>query len=783
MRPPTRVLLVDDDLTQLKLCALRLRDAGFEVQTASGGDDALAKAKAQIPDAILSDVLMGDLDGFGLCRQLRAEPALAHVPVVLLSAHYQGQPDQKLARHVGASALVSRTPEFEAELAALNETLGHSVPVVEIPDAAIYEEHLRTNAHQLSRLLDRVKNAEGRYRTLFEHANDTVTLLTPDGVIVEANERWRAVTGQDPQTLIGRNIRDFGVAEKAEEYVRAFDRARTAATGMSTPVPVETVDGRTIYMDFSNANVEVDGRPMVFAIGRDVTEQVRAAHELAAAEEKYRSLVERLPDVIWTCRVEGMALTFMTPNTRQVFGFSVDEMLVEPLEDRLGRIHPQDLEQVREALGAFAAHGTPFDMEYRRRHRDGHWIWLRNRSAAVYERRGVRYVEGMITDITERKHLEESLRHAQKMEAIGQLTGGIAHDFNNLLAVILANSHFLCDDLGTHDPRRADAEEIGRAAERAAALTRQLLAFSRHQVLETTIADLGEVVRGVEKMLRRLIGEDIEFAVQHADSLGSVRVDIGQIEQVIVNLVVNARDAMPKGGRLSIETSNVDLDEDAAKVVGAPPGSYVVLAVSDTGCGMDAETKRRIFEPFFTTKELGKGTGLGLSTCYGIVQQSGGHIWVYSEVGQGTVFRIFVPRITEQPPTRRKTGRVTIGGSETILVIEDDERVRTAVTRMLGAHGYRLLIAPSSTGAIELASQHPDKIDLVLSDVIMPELSGPDVIERLQCKLGSVRTLFMSGYTDHAVLRNALQSPGTAFVQKPFTQDVLLRKVRDALDS
>jgi nitrogen-specific signal transduction histidine kinase/CheY-like chemotaxis protein len=394
-------------------------------------------------------------------------------------------------------------------------------------------------------------------------------------------------------------------------------------------------------------------------------------------------------------------------------------------------------------------------------------------------------MDGMITDITERKQLEESVRLSQKMEAIGQLTGGIAHDFNNILASILANSHFLIEDLADHDPRRADAQEIKIAAERAAALTRQLLAFSRRQVLEPTTVDLNSTVNGLEKMLRRLIGEDIEFSVIPGADLGSVRVDVGQLEQVIMNLVVNARDAMPLGGGLLIETSNVELgDEYAASHVSAVPGSYVMLAVSDTGCGMNAETQRRIFEPFFTTKELGKGTGLGLSTCYGIVKQSGGYIWVYSEPGRGTTFKIYFPRVNGRPEAGRKlSGSFNVRGSETILVVEDDDRVRNAVSRMLEPLGYTVLSARNAGEASDVVAHHAESIDLVLSDVVMPSSSGPEVVAELQRKAPAARALFMSGYTDHAVLRNGALEGGTNFIQKPFAPEALVKKVREVLDA
>jgi signal transduction histidine kinase len=459
-------------------------------------------------------------------------------------------------------------------------------------------------------------------------------------------------------------------------------------------------------------------------------------------------------------------------------------MAAEDFEARCLRIHPDDRARVTASLAAWAAGGKPLDVEYRRRRKDGSWVWLRNRGTAAYERDGARYLDGMISDITEKKRLSEMVAQAQKMEAIGQLTGGIAHDFNNILASILANSHFLIDELGEQDPRRFDAEEIKLAAERAASLTRQLLAFSRRQVLEPKVVDLNVTVRGLEKMLRRLIGEDIELLVAPAADLGTVRVDVGQIEQVLMNLAVNARDAMmPAGGTLCIETANVELDEEyAAAHIPALPGRYVMLAVSDTGCGMDEEVRRRVFEPFFTTKELGKGTGLGLSTCYGIVKQSGGYIWVYSEPGHGSVFKVYLPRVDAAPSEdRRRSGSLEVLGSETVLVVEDDGRVRAAVTRILEERGYHVLTARDGQEALARVANHNGPLDLVLSDVIMPGMNGPEIVGVIRGRFAAARALYMSGYTDHAVLRQGVLDAGVSFIQKPFAPDTLARKVREVL--
>jgi PAS domain S-box-containing protein len=475
----------------------------------------------------------------------------------------------------------------------------------------------------------------------------------------------------------------------------------------------------------------------------------------------------------------------MTPNVAAVCGFTVDELCTESLDQRMERIHPADHPLIRDSLQRFFDDDTPFDVECRRQHKDGHWVWLRGRATARYERDGVVYIEGMMSDVSDRKRLEDSLRQAQKMEALGQLTGGIAHDFNNILASILGSTYFLLEEIGAHDPRRADALEIKQAVERAAALTHQLLAFSRRQVLEPMVADLNTAMSGLEKMLKRLIGEDIDFCVVPGSDLGAVRVDVGQIEQVIMNLVVNARDAMPTGGKLTIETANVDLsDPQVAAAVGAQPGAYVMVAVSDTGSGIDEAIRPRIFEPFFTTKLVGKGTGLGLSTCYGIVRQSGGYISVYSEPGHGSVFKVYLPRVDgDSAASVPGPSASALGGDETVLLIEDDEHVRNAVERMLRARGYRLLAARNGDEAIDLASRHDGAIHLVLSDLVMPGASGPEVALRVQRRCANARALFMSGYTDHAVLRSEAFEGSVNYLQKPFAPDALCKKVRDVLDA
>ncbi len=405
-------------------------------------------------------------------------------------------------------------------------------------------------------------------------------------------------------------------------------------------------------------------------------------------------------------------------------------------------------------------------------------------------------VERELKEFADRKRAAEALRNsdaqlrqAQKMEAIGGLAAGVAHDFNNLLSVILGHAELLRGDLNPADPMFESMDEIKGAAERAAELTRRLLAFSRQQVLEPRVADLNEIMEGIQKMLRRIIGEDIDLKVIAAPDLGKVVVDPGQIEQVILNLVVNARDAMPNGGKITIETRNIEIDGTyAAEHVGAQAGPHVLLAVSDTGVGMDEATKTRIFEPFFTTKEPGRGTGLGLATVFGIVRQSGGTIWTYSEVGRGTTFKIYLPRADAKDAVRRAramTGTFpaqTLRGTETILLVEDDESVRSVERTILRRYGYHVLDVPNGGEALLVCEKYVNRIHLLLTDVVMPRMSGRELAQRLSAVRSDMKILFLSGYTDGAIEHHGILEPGTAFLQKPVTPEVLARKVRAVLD-
>jgi signal transduction histidine kinase/CheY-like chemotaxis protein len=420
--------------------------------------------------------------------------------------------------------------------------------------------------------------------------------------------------------------------------------------------------------------------------------------------------------------------------------------------------------------------------------KDGSEYWVELNIVPVADTQGhFTHMISVQREVTERRQLEEQLRQSQKMEAVGQLAGGVAHDFNNILVVILGYSELLLErHLEANHPWRREIEQIQKAGERAAALTRQLLAFSRKQIFQLEILNLNEIVADIETMLQRLIGEDIGLTTVLDPALAPVKADRGQIEQILLNLVVNARDAMPQGGKLTLETANAELDQAyALHHLDVKPGAYVMLAVSDTGIGMSAETQARIFEPFFTTKEAGKGTGLGLATVYGIVQQSGGTVWVYSEPGHGTTFKIYLPRLVKAISSSEpdEVRPASAQGSETVLLVEDEVIVRELVRKVLTTQGYTVLEVSDGPAALQLNERHPGPIHLLLTDVVMPHMSGREVAEYLGPLRPQMKILYMSGYTDDAIIRHGVLEPGVDLLQKPFTPVNLARKVREVLDS
>jgi len=515
---------------------------------------------------------------------------------------------------------------------------------------------------------------------------------------------------------------------------------------------------------------------------RGALERERMKRQLREREEYFRSLIEQAMDIIAVLDADG-AVRYASPSVLPLLGYGAEELVGQHIFDL---VHPDDVGPALRMFAEGVATGQGGRLlELQVRHKDGTYRSLEAIGRYLLDDPVVRGVVINARDVTERRSLERQLLQAQKMEAVGRLAAGIAHDFNNVLTAIFGYVDLLLDGLPTLSPLRPDIEEIRTAAERAAGLTRQLLAFSRKQVRQMRTLDLNELLTDIHKLLRRLLREDIDMVTKLHPRLGAVRADSGQLEQVVVNLAVNARDAMPGGGRLTIETRNAELDEAYTREhVPVRPGRYVMFALSDTGTGMSPETMAHLFEPFFTTKEAGKGTGLGLATVYGIVTQSGGYVWCYSELGHGTTFKVYLPRVDEpvDPLPVRVAARST-RGSETVLVVEDEPGLRALTRRVLEKHGYTVLEAATADAAAALARDYPRPIHLLLADVVLPGGSGRALADALLSQRADVRVLFMSGYTEDAIVHRGVLAANTPFLHKPFSADTLTAKVREVLDA
>jgi PAS domain S-box-containing protein len=529
-----------------------------------------------------------------------------------------------------------------------------------------------------------------------------------------------------------------------------------------------------------------DLRRLVPVIRRELREAAdrRARREseaaLLASEASYSALVEQAPVGIYRSTPAGR---FVSANAAlvRILGYSTPQELLAL--DMARDVYADAEERHRLVEQDTYTNQVYEELEATWKKKDGTRIRVQLSVRASRTTDGhVEFYEAFVRDITDQRQLEAQLAQAQKMEAIGRLAGGVAHDFNNLLTVILSYSDLLLEDLPAGSADRDDVTQIRKAAQGASELTRQLLAFSRQQVLQPKVVDLNASVSGIERLLARVLREDIKLRCTLAPDAGTIRVDPGQLEQVIMNLAVNARDAMPGGGLLTIETANVDLDKAYLQVHPlAKPGPYVMLAVTDNGTGMDAATQARIFEPFFTTKDVGKGTGLGLATVQGIVQQSGGFIWVYSEPNHGTVFKIYLPRVDEPASRADDVAAADVRGTETVLVVEDVTAVRAVTREMLSRYGYNVLEAADGTTALQLAASYQAPIHLLLTDVVMPDINGRDLAHRFESTRPEMKVLFMSGYTDDAVVRHGILQEGIAYLQKPFTPGSLATKVRGVL--
>jgi two-component system, cell cycle sensor histidine kinase and response regulator CckA len=619
-----------------------------------------------------------------------------------------------------------------------------------------------------------LESAERRYRLLFERSLAGVVRTTLDGKILDCNDACAKILGYvSREELLASPVTNRCV--HLEDQAIFIDRLKNENSLTNYEHCLRRKDGSAVWLLGSAHLVEgKDGAPETYEETLiDITERKKA-------EEIFRTAFNANPEPITIATIAEGRYIDVNESFLRITGYRREEVIGRTSLELNFWVRPEDRARLVELLWE---QDSVHDLEITYRTKSGEERVALD-SAEAIEIAGQECIIAILRDITEQKFLEKQLRQTQKMEAVGQLSGGIAHDFNNLLGVIIGYSEILEHRLPQNDPLLKECGQIKKAGQSAASLTRQLLAFSRQQVLEPKVLDLNAIVLHVERMLRRLIGEDIDLKAKLGSGLGCIKADQSQIEQVIINLAVNARDAMPHGGKLIIETSRVDLDEDyARRHPPQKPGAYVLLTVADTGTGMDAETQNRIFEPFFTTKELGKGTGLGLSTVYGIVRQSGGHIWVYSEPGQGTTFKVYLP-LVEQAVQMEKSALGSTGslnGMETILLVEDEDALRELTRNLLEGAGYTVLEAERPEKAIEIAIGHGEPIHLMLTDVIMPGMNGRDLAANLASVRPAMKVVYMSGYTGFT--HPGIADSGATLLAKPFTRDGLLRKLHEVLES
>jgi two-component system cell cycle sensor histidine kinase/response regulator CckA len=763
-------LNVEDSERDVALLHRHLLRAGYEliserVDTPAGMRVALDSQKW---DVILCDYSMPQFSALQALAVLKEREL--DIPFIIISG--------TVGEDVAVEAMRAGAHDY-----LMKDNLVRLVPTLE---RELTEAENRYARHQAEESL---KASEAELRALFAAMTDIIIVLDATGChlkVAPSNPPYRYNAGEE---RIGKTLHEVYPKETADLFLDYIHRALNEGQMQRLEYQL-LIDGREMWFEGSVSPMTKDS---VIWIAHNITarkqaveEEIRLNAQIESHRQRLNNIIANVPGIVWESPDGPNApINFVSDYVETMLGYSVEEWLSTP-DFWLSITHPDDQENImREAIAAFTS-GKSSRLEFRLLAKDGHVVWVESQSAIISNEDGQPVgTRGVTIDITERKMLEEQLRQSQKLEAIGMLAGGVAHDFNNLLTAIIGYSELTLSQLRREDPLHQNISEVKKAADRAAGLTRQLLAFSRKQVMQPKILNLNLIVSELEKMLHRVIGEDIELRTMLEPEIGSVKADPGQIEQVIMNLAVNARDAMPQGGKLTIETQHIYLNEEYARQhIAINPGSYIMLAVSDTGIGMDEQTQARIFEPFFTTKGAGKGTGLGLSTVYGIINQSGGNIRVYSEVGQGTTFKVYLPRVDENAQERKLAVEAedSIYGTETILIAEDEEIVRKLAVQVLESYGYYVLEAANGGGALLICERYQEPIHLLLTDVVMPEMSGRLLAERLNKLRPEMKILYMSGYTSNAIVHQGVLDDGTNFIQKPFTPKALADKVREVLD-
>jgi PAS domain S-box-containing protein len=828
------ILIVDDHEANRELLTTLLGYQNHQTIEARDGAEGLERAREVQPDLIITDILMPAMDGYEFTHRLRADPALASIPVIFYSAHYLMHEARALAERCGVEYVVSKPVEPQELVKTVDAALGLKPVAVAPPPEDFDREHIRVLTDKVSTQAEEVQNLNARLEALIEIGHELNVAQDPSKLVERycraarevigamcasaciTDESGRAVrrycsggmTPQHPEDpcptceLRGPVVDVLAHGEcrrgrfwpggamalgcmpdlgSLDSYLVAPVLTRTRTYGWiglgnklgdagfsAEDEQLLTTLAAQLAMGYENSRLFEELKQRAEDLEREVSERRRS-------EEKYRMVVEQASDGIIIIDPNGNFIE-VNPKMLEMLGYTRTQFLELNLRDLI----PKD-DQSRDPMRLdLLRSGKVVRKERRFIRRDGSLIDVELGITALEDG-----IQAIVRDVSERNRLETQLRQSQKLEAVGRLAGGVAHDFNNLLTVILGHSDLAITTLDLNDRLRRDLEDIREAGTRAAVLTHQLLAFSRKQVLQPKVLSLNAAITNLTKMLGRLITSNIEIVTRCEAELWSAKVDPGQLDQVILNLSLNARDAMPLGGKLIIETANRRFEgEQISGQVQIPPGQYVMLAVSDTGCGMDAETRSHLFEPFFTTKTEGKGTGLGLSTVYGIVRQSGGHIAVYSEPGHGTTVKVYLPRAGESADTGalgEDTAPLPVG-TETILLAEDEDRVRSLTVAVLTQQGYTVIEACDGQEALALAREYRGEIHLLLTDIVMPRLSGKDLADQLRRDRPGLRVLLSSGYTGDTVMQQGVMDASIPFLQKPFTVRTLTLKVREVLD-
>lgn len=757
-QPRYTVLIINDVQDQLDLFSFYLQRTGYKILTALDGKTGLEMAEIYRPDLIISDVSMPILDGIEMSRLVRQKAELKNIPILLVSGVRYDSESVVEGLKVGADDYL----EVPCD------------PMLLVAKVAQLTERKKAQ--------EKLSESEERYRSLVENARDIIYCQDLDGNYISVNKVFEQILGYTQEETLKLNQRQI-IAPEYYEKARSMVARKLEGEDITT-YELEAVrkDGRRVWFEVSNWLVHQNETPIaVQGISRDITERKHAENQLRQSEERYRLMFESNPQPMWVYDVE--TLTFLEVNDAAIlhYGYSREEFLSMTIKDTSA---PEDIPILMDTLSKSLNPYLAVKI-WRHRKKDGTIIEVELTAHSFnFNNRPARLIQA--TDMTVRRALEGQLHQSQKMEAIGQLAGGVAHDFNNLLTAIIGYSDLAHRILPSNNSARPYLQEIKKAGNRASVLTCQLLAFSRKQILQPVILNLNVVVSEMKEMLHRLIGESIELQTSLDARLGNVRADYGQIEQVIMNLVVNARDAMPRGGKLTIQTKNVDIGgEYFDQHLTGEPGYYVLLEVSDTGVGIDAEIQKHIFEPFFTTKEPGKGTGLGLSTVYGIVKQSGGNTCISSEPGRGTTFKVYLPQVGEQVQQFSLPAEIEkdLLGTEMILLVEDEEIVRKLAREALETYGYQVLEAANAADALLLYGQSYKSIDLLLTDVVMPQISALELAQSLLKIHPQLKVLYMSGYSDEAISHHGVINEKSNFIQKPFTPSALAQTVREILDT